>query len=68
MDVRNCRSCGRLFNYMEGMQICPICREKLEEKFLQVKDYIRENKNASISEVAKDNDVKISQIEKWIRE
>lgn len=68
MDVRNCRSCGRLYNYMEGMPICPLCKEKLEEKFIQVKEYIRENKDATISEIAEANDVKISQIEKWIRE
>ena len=42
MDVRNCKGCGKLFNYMSGAQLCPECREKLEKKFSSVKDYIGE--------------------------
>ncbi len=48
MEVRNCRKCGRIFNYVMGMPICPACRERIEEKFQEVKDYIRENKGAGI--------------------
>ncbi len=52
MNVRNCRKCGKLFNYIMGVPICPACREKLEETFQVVKKYIRENKLADIKEVA----------------
>ena len=31
MDVRSCRNCGRLFNYLQGPPICPACRKKLED-------------------------------------
>lgn len=69
MDVRNCRSCGKLFNYMgQGRSICPACVEKLEEKFFQVREYVRDNKNAGINEVAEANDVEVGQIKQWIRE
>ena len=46
MDVRNCRGCGRLYNYIGGSyrNLCPDCVRKLEEKFDIVKDYIEENK------------------------
>ena len=37
MEVRNCRKCGRIFNYVAGMPICPACRERIEEKFQEVK-------------------------------
>ncbi len=40
MNVRNCRKCGNLFNYVSGPPICMACREKLEEKFQEVKKYI----------------------------
>ncbi len=68
MEVRNCRNCGRLFNYLGGMNICPACREIVEEKFQQVKEYIRTNPQANIQEIADDNEVSTSQIRQWIRE
>ncbi len=68
MEVRNCRKCGRIFNYVVGMPICPACRERIEEKFQEVKEYIRENKGAGIPEISKVCEVETSQIHQWIRE
>lgn len=68
MDVRNCRSCGRLFNYISGPFICPACREALEEKFQEVKKYIQDNRGVGVKEVAEACDVDASQIRQWIRE
>ena len=68
MEIRNCKECGRLFNYLSGRPICPECKEKLEEKFTQVKEYIRENVNAGINQVAEENEVSLKQIKQWIRE
>ena len=68
MDVRNCRGCGRLFNYFSGPPICQACRENLEEKFQQVKEYLRDNPNSSIQAVSDDNEVSVAQIRQWVRE
>ncbi len=68
MDVRNCRQCGRLFNYLGGPPICPACREAVEEKFQQVKEYVRLHPGSSIQMVAEDNEVSVQQIRQWIRE
>lgn len=68
MDVRNCRRCKRLFNYIAGDNICPQCREELESKFQEVKTYLREHRGASIAQVVKDCDVEEVQIRKWVRE
>lgn len=68
MDIRNCKMCGRLYNHISGMRVCPDCANKLEEKFQQVKEYIRENKQASLTMIAEENDVSIPQIKQWIRE
>jgi flagellar operon protein (TIGR03826 family) len=68
MNVRNCRKCGRLFNYMMGMPICPACKDKLEESFQEVKKYIREHRMADIKEVAEACEVEPNQIQQWIRE
>jgi len=68
MNVRNCKKCGRLFNYVSGMPFCPSCREGMEKKFQEVKDYIRENKDAGITEVSEACNVEVRQIKQWVRE
>lgn len=68
MNIRNCRNCGRIFNYVSGPVICPACKESAEAKFQEVKDYIRENKGASINEVAEACEVDPGQIRQWLRE
>lgn len=68
MDVKNCRKCRKLFNYIGGQPICPQCREELEKKFQEVKKYIQENRNASVVQVAEACEVEESQIRQWVRE
>lgn len=70
MDVRNCRGCGRLYNYIGGSyrNLCPDCIAKLEEKFAEVKQYIEEHRTAMINEVSAECEVSVKQIEQWIRE
>lgn len=48
MDVRNCRQCGKLYNYIGGSyrNLCPSCIKQLEDKFVEIKEYIRDNKVA----------------------
>ena len=46
MDVRNCKNCGKLFQYV-GKPLCPACNKKLEDKFFEVRDYIYENPTAN---------------------
>lgn len=68
MEVRNCRGCGRLFNYMQGPPLCPACVADLENKFQQVKDYLRENPKAQMNQIAEANEVSVKQIKQWVRE
>ncbi len=68
MDVRSCKNCGRLFNYMQGQPICASCKQKMEDKFMQVRDYIRGNETASMKQIAEDNDVTVKQLKQWVRE
>lgn len=67
MDVRNCKLCGNLFNF-QGSAVCPSCNKKMEDRFNEVRDYIRENPNVSMSKVAEDNDIPIQQLKKWVRQ
>ena len=68
MDVRNCKSCGRLFNYMTGPNLCPTCMASLEAKFDEVKEYIYDHPRVGIQEVSEVFDVSVAQIKQWIRE
>lgn len=68
MDVRNCKSCGRLFNYMGGQPICSACQRKLEDKFHEVKEFLEINPNATVSQVAEEKEVSIKQIKQWIKD
>lgn len=68
MNVRNCRKCGRVFNYVMGPVICPRCRDEQEAIFQEVKKYVQEHKGADIMEVSEECDVEPSQIRQWIRE
>lgn len=68
MEVRNCKNCKRLFNYLGGEQICPACKDELEKKFTEVRDYVWDNKNATMEQIAEANDVSVKQIKQWIRE
>ena len=68
MEVMNCKECKRLFNYISGPKLCPDCSKKLEEKFQQVKEYIRSHEYSSIAQVSEENDVSVNQLKQWVRE
>ena len=68
MNARNCRKCGRLFNYAMGPIMCQQCRDALEGKFKEVKDYIQKHPACGIQEVSRECDVETSQIQQWLRE
>lgn len=66
-DLTNCRKCGRLFHRV-NRPICPDCEKALEEKYQEVKQYIREHEQATIGEVSEEMNVSVEQIKKWVRE
>lgn len=68
MDIRNCKSCGRIYNHVSGPNLCPSCAAALEEKFDAVKEYIYDHPRVGMQEVSEVFDVSIAQIKQWIRE
>lgn len=68
MNVRNCRSCGRLFNYVGGPPICQECAKALEKKFQKVREYVRDHPDVPVSTVSEEMDVSVKQIRQWVRE
>ncbi len=57
-----------MFNYIAGMPICPACKDAMEAKFQEVKNYLRENKGVGINQVAEACNVEPQQITQWLRE
>jgi hypothetical protein len=68
MEVRNCKSCGKLFNYMAGPPLCPACIAAMDAKFEEVKEYVYDHPRVGIQEVSEEMEVSIGQIKQWIRE
>lgn len=68
MNVSNCKNCGRLFNAISRERICPNCQKQLDEKFVVVKEFLRDNPNSSVDEVSKECEVSTKQIRQWVRE
>ena len=67
-NIKNCRKCGKMFSYFMGPPICQACREKLEEKFQEVKEYVREHRVAGMNQITEDCGVERKQVEQWVRE
>ncbi len=68
MNVRNCKRCGKMFNYVMGPPLCMACREEMEAKFQEVKTYIQDHHSATIPQVSEACDVSTRQIEQWLRD
>jgi flagellar operon protein (TIGR03826 family) len=67
METRNCKSCGKLFNYIRS-PICPSCEKELDKKFEEVKAYIYDHPGAGMKEVCDENEVSQNTIKRWIKE
>ncbi len=68
MDVRICKGCKKMFQYVAGPQLCPRCRQLEEEMFQRVKEYLRENPGESMNIVSEETEVPVVLIEKFLRE
>ena len=66
-DVRNCKRCGRIYNYLGGIPICPICKDEDEKDFQRVKKYLYENPKATMSEVASNLEISIEKIKRFLK-
>ena len=69
MEARNCKKCGRVFNYIGSTTpFCPACMKVLDEKYEEVKKYIYDNPGANINVVSAEMDVSVQQLRQWVKE
>jgi len=67
-DLRNCRRCGKMYNYIGGPPICIDCKNADEEIFKKVKEYLYDRPGATLSQVATDLDVSVEKIRMFLKE
>ncbi len=67
MDIRQCKECGKLFQYVTK-PICPECLDEFDNMFLKVRDYIYKNPDADIAEIAEKTEVKEKRILEFLKE
>jgi flagellar operon protein (TIGR03826 family) len=66
-DVRNCRKCGKIFNYI-GSPICQVCKQAEEEDFKAIKDYLYRNPGSSITQVSAELDISVEKIRRFLKD
>ena len=65
-DVRNCRKCGRIYNYIGGAPLCPACKQLEEDDFQLVKNYLYEN--PALTQVSTDLEMSVEKIKRFLKE
>ncbi|PWK16191.1 TIGR03826 family flagellar region protein [Tumebacillus permanentifrigoris] len=69
MALANCKRCGRLYNKINSfVESCTVCIKEDDEKFFQVRDYLQEQRRATMYEVSDATGVDVSLIIRFIRE
>lgn len=67
-DFRNCRRCGRVFNYIAGEVLCSECKKNDEKDFRRVKEFLYKNPGASITEISNELNISPRRINNYLRE
>jgi flagellar operon protein (TIGR03826 family) len=66
MDIRNCRRCGKVFQYT-GNNICISCIQKEDEDFKTVKEYLKAHSGSTSIDLSENTGVDIKTIDRFIR-
>lgn len=67
-DVRNCRRCGKIYNYIGGPPICAVCKDQDEVDFKNVKEYLYKNPGATLSEVSTVLEISVEKIRTYLKD
>jgi flagellar operon protein (TIGR03826 family) len=67
MEAMNCPRCGKVFVKIHD-PICEACIKEEEQIFEKVRDFIRENPDRTVSEVAEECEVTVKRIMTYIRD
>ena len=67
MDVRNCKRCKNLFQYV-GNKLCDGCIKEEEKDFDRIKEYLDEHEGANLMQVSTELKIGIDRLKRYLRE
>lgn len=67
-EIKYCRDCKKLFQYVTGPVLCHVCRKRDEEEFEKVRKFLREYPGANMQEVSSNTGVSPAKISRWLKE
>ncbi len=67
VELRNCPECGKAFVYVTS-RLCPRCREREEQDYRQLRDFLHEQKGATLAETHAATGVAMERILRFLRE
>ncbi|NLW47348.1 MAG: MerR family transcriptional regulator [Firmicutes bacterium] len=67
MDVRNCKRCGKIYNYTGGA-VCNNCLRQEQEDFEKIREYLFKNPNSSTADVSEATGVELKVISRFLKE
>lgn len=68
MPLGNCDRCGKIFMTSVLSNTCPHCTAEEEKMLIKVQRFIKDNPSMIMDDVAKEFEIDIEQILKWIDE
>ncbi len=68
MATKQCARCRKLFNYFTGPPLCLECRNKDDDDYKIVKEYLYDNPGAKITDVSSATEVSVSKIRRFLKE
>jgi len=67
-ELKNCRSCGRMFSSKEGQEFCSKCRLEVEDHFKIVREFVYDNPGSTVKQVEDGTGVPREEILEYLRE
>jgi len=66
--IDTCLACKKVFQNPNKNRLCPSCMKLMEDRFDDVRRYVRDNDKVGLAEVSEACHVPKGQILKWVRE
>ncbi len=68
-DLHYCKVCGRVFSYPGfGPDVCPQCRQRDQEEFDKVREYLSTHEHSSVQQTSLDTGIPVRKLYRWIHE
>lgn len=67
-EIRYCKNCRKMFQYVSGDQLCPVCKKIDEEEYEKVRAFLRDFPGANMKEVSDNTGVSPNKINRWLKE